>query len=374
MSTQTKVGLVVLIAAVLLAMIITWKSAIFLKFSGYEMIGSFTNVEGLTIGSEIRYRGFKVGKVLKIDATPEDVKVYCVIDRDISFPADSTLRVAFDGLVGLKYLEVRPGKSTDIYRPSQILPGVSTAGIVDFVDVGTQNLAETKRIFVALRDIVENPELQRSFTKAIFNIEKITVEINKLTSQLQLATDSINKVVADKNFQEDVKGTIASTHKTLASANNFFEGVGRLRVKPSGDVLMGGSSSVQSGYNQFKGNLDIIQDERTSWKISMGEGPTRNITLLDFQIAGSMTDNLGLRIGMINTHLGGGVDLALNKNLMLSSDIYDINNPKPNNPKLRLTTNYKFTPYVDFLLQGDDLLNSESSNYSAGLRIKGGGD
>ncbi|MEK7376478.1 MAG: MlaD family protein, partial [Candidatus Margulisiibacteriota bacterium] len=352
MSIQAKVGITLIAAFILLGAMIMWKSSILLKFSGYEMIGSFQNIEGLAVGSEIRYRGFKVGKVLRLDPSTQDIRIYCVINNDIKFPVDSDLRVGFDGLVGLKYLEITPGRSEDEYKSGQTLYGKKTSGIVDFVDMGAQNLAETKRIFMAIRQFVEDKSIRNAFVGAVFNIEKATVEINRLTEQLQIAAGSVNKIVADQDFQQNIKGTIASTNKTLNSANEFFEGFGKVRIKPSADLLFGGLS------NQIKGNLDISQNEVNSWKISLGEGPTRNLALLDLQVASAVSKNLGLRIGMINTHLGGGIDYTASRNLLFSGDIYDFNNPKPNNPKLRFTTNYRVSDYINMLLQTDDFLNS----------------
>lgn len=358
MSHKAIVGIVITISLIILGIIITWKTAIFLRFTGYEMIGSFQNVEGLTVGSEIRYRGFKIGKVMKIDPGVQDIKVYCNINNDIKFPSDSTLRVAFDGLVGLKYLEVRPGTSETPYKPSDILIGKSTAGIVDFVDLGAQNLVETKRILANIRDIVERPDIQAAFVNAVFNIEKFT-------QQIKIASEAINKIVADKDFQENFKGTVATTNQTLASANTFFESFSNIKVKASGDVLLGGIS------NQVRGNLDIKPNPRNTYKFSLGEGPTRNLSLLDAQIANQVAKNIALRLGMINTHLGGGIDFIMGNNWTISGDIYDVNNPKPNYPKLRLTSDYKIAEYINLLLQADDLINTGNTNFSIGVRVKG---
>ena len=79
MTNQAKVGIVALIALICLGMIVVWKSSLFLNVTGYEMIGSFESIEGLTVGSEIRYRGFKVGKVMRIDPGIEDIRIYCNI-------------------------------------------------------------------------------------------------------------------------------------------------------------------------------------------------------------------------------------------------------------------------------------------------------
>ncbi len=358
MSQKARVGMVMLAAIFILGMVVTWKSALLLRFTGYEMIGSFQNVEGLTVGSEIRYRGFKIGKVMRIDPSTEDIRIYCNINKGIEFPADSTLRVSFDGLVGLKFLEVRPGHSPEAYRPSDIIQGKSTAGIVDFVDLGAQNLVETKKILANIAAIIERPDIQAAFINAVFNVEKFT-------EQLKVASESLNKILADKEFQENFKGTVASTSKTLSSANNFFESFSNLKIRASGDVLLGGLA------NQVKGNLDFKPNPRNTYKFSLGEGPTRNLSLLDAQISNLVAQNLALRIGMINTHLGGGIDMFMNNNWTFSGDIYDVNNPKPNYPKVRLTSEHKVADYVNMLLQADDIINTGTTNYSFGVRIKG---
>ncbi len=365
MSNQAKVGILALIALLALSMLVFWKSAIFLDVSGYEMIGSFENVEGLTVGSEIRYRGFKVGKVMRIDPGVEDIRVYCFIDNGIKFTIDSYLRVAFDGLVGLKYLEVRPGKSADIYKPGQLLYGQKTSGIVDFIDIGAQNLVEFKQILVAIKDVVTKPSMQNAVINGVMNFEKASIEINKLTRMLQDAVASINMVIADPGFQSNFKETVAGTSKTLTSANTFFENTSKIRIKPSGDILIGGIA------NQVKGNLDIKTGDNNYLRMSMGEGPTRNLALLDLQLASVVANNLGLRLGTINTHLGGGIDYQMNDRFMLSGDLYDINNPKPSLPKVRVTGEYQFVDYVNLLIQADDFLNSGNANYSVGVRVKG---
>ena len=146
LSTTAKVGIITLIGLVLIGRVIVWKTDILLVGRGYELIASFDNVEGLTIGSEVRFRGLKVGKVTKIDPGPYDIKIDSVIDPNIKIPDDSTLRVAYDGIVGLKFLEIRPGTSETMYKAPEELKGVRTAAIVDFVDIGCKNLEETKAI------------------------------------------------------------------------------------------------------------------------------------------------------------------------------------------------------------------------------------
>ncbi|HTY13107.1 MAG TPA: MlaD family protein, partial [Candidatus Omnitrophota bacterium] len=130
LSTAAKVGILTLIGAIALAAMISWKSNFFFLREGTEIVGSFINIEGLTVGSEVRYRGFSVGKVMRIDAGPKDIEVFATVNKEVKIPSDSTLRVGFDGIVGMKYLEIRPGTSEAYYTSGAVIPGISTAGFV----------------------------------------------------------------------------------------------------------------------------------------------------------------------------------------------------------------------------------------------------
>ena len=365
LSTAAKVGLLTLIGIIALGAMITWKSNLLLMREGIDITGSFPNIEGLTIGSEVRYRGFNVGKVTRTDPGPTDIKVFATVKRGLKIPNNSYLRIGFDGIVGLKYLEIRPGTAETMYLEGDILRGESTAGIVDFVDIGTQNLAETKAILETVRILIENPKLQNALSDAVLTTKQITENLNKLTQELRATNQGIQQITTDPEFQENVKGTIAQTNQTLTSANQFFESFGKINLKPSGDVLYG------SAANQVRGNVDIVQSEKDFLRIGIGEGPTRDLALQDILISRKATNALGLKLGMMNSRLGGGLDLYLNPIWTISGDIYDINNPKPNVPKFRFTSYNAITNYTDFLLQADDVFNS-ARNYSFGIRISGG--
>jgi len=365
LSTPAKVGIFAVVAAVSLAMMVTWKSNFFLIREGVQITGSFKNIEGLTLGSEVRYRGFSVGKVMRVDPGPTDIKVYATVKKDLKVPKDSTLRIGFDGIVGLKYLEIRPGTLEGMIASGDELQGISTSGIVDFIDLGAKNLAETKAILETFRKIIQDQRLQNAVADIVITTEKITESLNKLTNELRATNQGISEITTDPKFQENVKGTIAQTNQTLTSANNFFESFGKINIKPSGDVLYG------SSVNQVRGNLDVVQSEKDFLRVGIGEGPTRDLALQDILVSRKATQSLGMKLGMMNSRLGGGLDLYMSPFWILSGDLYDINNPKPNVPKFRFTSFNAITNYMDFMLQADDVFNS-ARNYSFGIRVKGG--
>jgi hypothetical protein len=364
LSNAAKVGIITLSATVLLATLILWKTEIFMVGQGYEVIASFDNIEGLTLGSEVRFRGSKVGKVTKIDPGPFDIKIYSVVEKDLQIPADSTLRVAYDGIVGMKFLEIRPGTSEAMYTSKQVLFGTRTAAIVDFIDIGAKNLVETRAILAAVRKIVENPRLQQSFVDAVVVADRTALEIEALTKELRETNKGIRDIVSDPKFQENIKGTIAATDQTLTSANKFFENAGKVNMRASGGVDLGTRA------NAVRGDIDIIQSERTYYRVGFGEGPTRQPGLLDLLLTNKTTDTFGFRLGVINSQLGGGMVLYPSPRANILADVYDINNPRPNWPKVRLGYEYELQSFMDLLVQADDLLNDNNRNYMFGIRVK----
>jgi phospholipid/cholesterol/gamma-HCH transport system substrate-binding protein len=363
LSTAAKVGLFTLIGLILLGGMITWKSNILLLAEGTEIVGTFTNIEGLSIGSEVRYRGFNVGKITRIDPGPEDIKVYSIVKNGLKIPADSTLRVAFDGIVGSKYLDIKPGQLTAYYYPGVVLKGISTAGIVDFVDMGTKSLAETRAILETFRQFVENPRMQAAINNAVLNSEKITLSADNLVEELRSTNRGISRIANDPDFQKGVTGTAKETNKTLTSANEFFEGFRRINVKPNAEVSYGSQA------NAVRGNLDLVLNPADYVRFGLGEGPTRALGVQDIYLTRALAQQVDMKLGVMNSFLGGGLNYHVNPLWTMSGDIYDINNPKPNVPKLRLTSYNALANYVDLMLQADDIANP-GRNYSFGVRVK----
>jgi len=249
-STRAKIGFVTFFAALILAGIVVWKGDIFLKASGYKLVGSFKNVGGLLEGADVRYRGYKVGKVLKIIPGAVDSKVHMNIAGGIKVPNGSKLRVAFDGLIGQKFVEVVPSMSPNMLKPGSEIKGFSTLGLVDFIDVGTVNLEELRAILESVRKITDDPETQRSVKEALINLESVVSQLNTLVTEmnevmqreefdkaitalsesagmivkvgerLDSITKAVDEVTSDPEFSKDIKGTAREAKLAMEELKN----------------------------------------------------------------------------------------------------------------------------------------------------------
>jgi len=216
--------------------------------------------------------------------------------------------------------------------------------------------------------IVENPELQKAFLNTVFTADKVATDLEYLTTELRQTNAGIRDIVADPQFQQSVKGTMKETERTLTSANDFFDAINKINMRASAGIDVGSRS------NTVKGDIDIVRNNENYFRLGIGEGPSRAPSLLDMLFSSKINSRYGYRLGVINNQIGGGLALYPNRYLVLRGDLYDVNNPRPNWPKLRFGYEQQIMEYMDLTLKADDVLNSGNRNVTFGIRVKGPGE
>lgn len=111
---ETIMGLVVLVIA-LLFLGFAYSVSDLQVVKGYTVNAEFTKVGGLSIGSDVRINGIKVGTVTAQDLNNEDytVKVTFSIAQKVKLPKDSVAAIAGDGLMGNKFVKIEPGMAKE---------------------------------------------------------------------------------------------------------------------------------------------------------------------------------------------------------------------------------------------------------------------
>ena len=114
---ETVMGLVVLIVAFLF-LGFAYRVSDLQVVKGYTLTGEFLKVGGLSIGSDVRINGIKVGTVTSQNLNNDDytVKVSFSISSDVKLPKDSTAVITGDGLMGDKFVKIEPGKSDEYMK------------------------------------------------------------------------------------------------------------------------------------------------------------------------------------------------------------------------------------------------------------------
>ncbi|MDA0663415.1 MAG: outer membrane lipid asymmetry maintenance protein MlaD [Proteobacteria bacterium] len=109
---ETVLGAVVLlVAAVFFAF--AYSSADIRPNLGYTVKAYFNAIDGLTVGSDVRVGGVKVGAVtaMAVDQTIYRAVITMNIEDRIKLPDDTLVTISSDGMLGGKYVRLEPGKS-----------------------------------------------------------------------------------------------------------------------------------------------------------------------------------------------------------------------------------------------------------------------
>jgi phospholipid/cholesterol/gamma-HCH transport system substrate-binding protein len=115
---------------------------------GYPLIASFRSVEGVRVGTDVRLAGVKVGAVTDLRLNPETFFADATISmrRDVALPADSSILVSSEGLLGGSFVEVLPGGALETLEPGAEIE--DTQGAVSLITlllkfVGGDQAADT---------------------------------------------------------------------------------------------------------------------------------------------------------------------------------------------------------------------------------------
>ena len=108
--------------------------------NGYALSAQFDRVDGLTVGSDVRMSGIKVGTVtdLSLDAESFYANAEFMISGDINLPEDTSAKITSEGLLGGNYVSLSPGGSEDTLGEGDEI--LYTQGSVDLIGLVSQAL------------------------------------------------------------------------------------------------------------------------------------------------------------------------------------------------------------------------------------------
>lgn len=112
---ETIMGVVVIVIAALF-LFFAYRVSDLQVVKGYTVSAHFLKVGGLTIGSDVRINGIKVGTVISQKLNPEDyvAEIKMSLSPDLKLPKDSVAVIASSGLMGNKFIKIEPGQDTEI--------------------------------------------------------------------------------------------------------------------------------------------------------------------------------------------------------------------------------------------------------------------
>ncbi|GEM_PF-6807237 len=399
MKLETKLGIFVFCALIVLAIGIIWKSSLVLRAKGYVINGSFESVNGLLPGAEVRYRGFIVGTVSSISPDPYKIIVKLYVKRGVFITEGSSLRVDFDGLIGEKYINIIPNTATQKYlKPGDTLKGHTAAGLVDFVNSGTQNLNETKQILEVFRKIITNKKSEESLQNLVLNLDSISTKLDSVLGSVDslLNKNNINdwsKRVNNILFGLDslvknLNGLIGSVDSSEDKSNVYkmiknLESFTKTLEKETGGII----KDARSISSRVESNTDFLDSTSVNLVASVldnneygvgtvlsvsknvigvvvgnkGTGTSAKVTQLTY--GRNVIDGVLAAVGLVEDSPGVKIDHQLNKSVKFEHSLYNATTWM-----YRLKTNLFFTPNVK-AIAGYDYRSASDQKFFVGMGL-----
>lgn len=117
---ETVVGAFVVIAAVVFLVFMSGSFGMSSSKGTYKLTASFRSADGVSIGTDVRMAGVKIGIVKDLFLDPKSFRANVMISLrdDLNIPDDSAIMVSQDGLLGGTYIEIVPGGSDFNMKPN----------------------------------------------------------------------------------------------------------------------------------------------------------------------------------------------------------------------------------------------------------------
>lgn len=223
----TAVGAFVILVTVMAGLFVYWYSGKSDRrdYTRYEMYFE-GSVSGLAVGSQVRYLGVDVGRVVRIRIDPRGVaRVQVIADIDSSAPVtDQTLaQLSLQGVTGLLYVDLqqrKPGSSVLPAVPSQQYPVIGSVRS-DF-DVLLATLpdvaARTRELLVHLDEML-SPENTAAISRTLHNLADASQALPQTARDLQaMVADLKATAVESRSLVHTLNGSASQIAPELAAA------------------------------------------------------------------------------------------------------------------------------------------------------------
>jgi len=239
---EIKVAVLAIICGVLLYFGFHFLKGVNIFSPSQELVGMFSQIEGLSKQAPVRVRGYKVGQVSSItyDFTRDPAfTVHVSIKPDIILPAGTEMVLVADGLMGGKAvsLVIPTGELAAAYSDGDTLPCRIEPGLVESMQTGLLQhldsaICDIDSLVLSVHNQLEGDHIKQTLEQLDRITADLTVsaqDIRRMThQQLPVLMTNIDHTVSDidsvaANLREaDLQATVARVNLALDSVNGIL--------------------------------------------------------------------------------------------------------------------------------------------------------
>ena len=417
LSVEAKVGAITVIGFLLFGLITFQLGSFSFGDKGDSITATFSHVKGLKAGNLVRYAGVEAGSVDAISTAPDGVSVKIKLKPGVRVPQNARVTIGTDGLLGEKFIDIVPPLQPETFLPAgSVIAGQDPRGLDEFMESADKVLQEVNKLVISMNEVMGDQEVKVAVKEAALNVRDITANMNmfsyrlakmsenneqdirnivvnlrdmsenlrdvsnrvdtfvaqvdnkgktaqdiqmtvsnlKLTSErIEKSAASIENVVTDPEVKGNIKQTIQNARQATDKANKILSQFSDVKTKASVDVLYGSS--------KYKTNLGLTVGTAQNKFAFIGVNNMGEENLFNFQV-GSQNPHWTERYGIIDSHLGAGLDYTWGK-FTTGFSLYD-----PNEVRFNLRAEYQLSPELYLVGQEDNANKHDLRKSYLGLR------
>ena len=133
--SETVIGAIVLGIAIIFAVFLWRFSDVGFGTGQYTVDAKFRSAEGITVGTDVRLAGVKIGSVSNLSLDPQTFQAIAQlsIKPEYQMPDDSAAIISSEGLLGGSFVEILPGGSYELMEDGSEFS--ETQGAVSFISL-----------------------------------------------------------------------------------------------------------------------------------------------------------------------------------------------------------------------------------------------
>ncbi len=268
--TEIKVGITVIAGLLILLWIFGWAKNFSLSSSSYIVKVRFENVSGLEIGDQVTINGMRKGFVKDMKVGTNCVLVDLSIENDIDLKEDASFAISMLDLMGGKKVEIFPGKSTVSFDKAKVAQGIFYSDIPSAMS-----------LFGSVQDdlvtVLKDVKISLGSLNKIVSDDNFNDDVKKSVSNLVLLTDKINLMLNEnrnniKNLTSNAVELSEKTNKLLTdNTENITTLLADLKtlVKKSDELLIDLNTLTSETINQQNNIGKILYDKDLFDKLNL---------------------------------------------------------------------------------------------------------
>lgn len=307
LSTELKVGLfAVLVITIMTFMTFKVGGLDWVKEEGNIYYVYFRNIAGLDEKTKLKIAGVDAGFIERIELQKGVAKVTLRIQKGVPMFSDASASIKATGLLGDKYLEIKPGsKEPALKNGDTIQDVIEIVDIDDLVRKLSKVSENVSTLVTSLNEAVGTEDAKRSLRETVSNLSNVTANLNEtiivndkklrdVLDTIKTLTASLNELV-DKNkepltdtvgnlrefsanLKTDGPELIANLNKTTKELKEMVE-----ENKPAVKSTVESLDRITKQIDQGEGTLGkLVKDERLYENITKAaEGVDKTFGAID---------------------------------------------------------------------------------------------